>query len=95
MASLISKIVAEVDYSVKMISKRCTTRLLLFVFVKNHSFTFLTSELTFSYLEMKLSLQMTLKMTLNHKKKGINRFFDSKSHEKEVLHMLSALFVQK
>ena len=38
---------------------------------------------------------MTLKMTLNHKNKGINGFFHSKSHEKEVLHMLPALFVQK
>ena len=38
MASLISKIVAELDYSVKMILKRRTTRLLLFVFVENRIF---------------------------------------------------------
>ena len=46
-------------------------------------------------LELKLPLHMTLKMTLNHKNKAINGFFHSKSHEKEVLHMLPALFVQK
>ena len=38
MASLISEIVAEIDYSVKMISQRRTTRLLLFVFVEYHIF---------------------------------------------------------
>ena len=38
---------------------------------------------------------MTLKMTLNHKNKAINGFSNSKSHEKEVLHMLPALFVQQ
>ena len=41
-SAIFSKIVAEIDYSVKTISKRRTTRLLLFVF------SFLTSELTFS-----------------------------------------------
>ena len=38
MASLISKIVAEIDYSVKVISKRRTTRILLLVFVENRIF---------------------------------------------------------
>ena len=38
---------------------------------------------------------MTLKMTLNNKNKAINGFSHSKSHEKEVLHILPALFVQK
>ena len=85
MASLISKIVAEIDYSVKMI----------FVFVKNHTSTFWPRNWHFHDLELKLSLHMTLKMTLNYKNKAINGFFHSKSHEKEVLHMLPALFVQK
>ena len=49
----------------------------------------------FHDLELKLPLHMTLKMTFNHKNKAINGFFHLKSHEKEVLHMLPALFVQK
>ena len=39
--------IAEMDYSMNMISKRRTTLILLFVFVKNHIFTFLILELTF------------------------------------------------
>ena len=96
MASLFSQIVAEIDYSVKMISERRTTSLLLFVFVENRIFFhFWPRNWHFHDLELKLPLQMTLKMTLNHKNNTINGFFHSKSHEKEVLHMLLALFVQK
>ena len=43
----IIKIVTEMDYSVKMTSKRRTALLLLIVFAKNYIFTFLTLGLTF------------------------------------------------
>ena len=62
MASLISKIVAEIDYSVKMISKR------LFVFAKNHTFTFLTSELTFSWPWIEIALAYDLEDDLESQK---------------------------
>ena len=95
MASLISKIVAKIDYSVKMISKRRTTRLLLFVIVENHMFTFLTSELTFSWPWIEIALADDLDDDLEWQKNTINGFFHTKSHEKEVLHILTALLVQK
>ena len=61
----IIKTVTEMDYSVKMTSKRRTILLLLFVFAKNHIFTFLTLGLT---------LKLTLHITLNSQNNTLNRF---------------------
>ena len=60
--------VAEMDYSVKVTSKRCATLLLLFVFFKKHIFTFLTLELTSHDFELNLTLQMTS----NHQSNTLN-----------------------
>ena len=80
------------DYSVKITLKRRRAYYTsLFMFVKNHIFTILTSEWTFDDLEVKL----TLTMTLNHQNNDIIWIFQSKSYEKEVLHTFSALFVKK
>ena len=94
MTFLISKKVAEMDYSVKISKRRLHVFCYLFL-LKIVFFYFWPRNWHFHDLELKLPLQMTLKMTLNHENNTINGFSHSKTHEKEVLHMLLALFVQK
>ena len=79
--------------------KRYYTCSQLYLF-KNDIFTHLTLKSTFRPWRWPWIIQLISEMGGRflwylYKNKAINGFFHTKSHEKEVLHMLPALFVQK
>ena len=82
-------VVAEIDYSIKRYHKDVL-----------HFFSYYFNQNIFSHFwrfddfGVKLALQMSSNMTLNHQNSTIIGFFQSKSNEKEVLHMLLDLFVK-
>ena len=76
------------DYSVKMTSKRRTTLLLLFVFVKNNIYTFWPWD----WLLYDLELKLTLHMTLNNKDNTLNRFSSQNPMKKRYCTFFLALF---
>ena len=82
-------VVAEIDYSIKRYHKD-VLHFFSYYFIKN----IFSHFWLFDDFGVKLALQMSSNMTLNHQNSTIIGFVQSKSHEKKVLHMLPDLFVK-
>ena len=76
-------IVSRIDYSVKNHTKKTY-----------YTSSYFVSKTSYFYIFDLASDFSTLKMTLEQQNNTINGFFRKKSHEKEVLHIFLALFIE-